>query len=103
MSWLYLLLAGLLEAGWVLGLKQSDSLSKLPYVGFAVASMTLSLIFFAQAIQTIPVTQAYIIWVGIGVIAMAAINALWFAEPVLKQHYFFCALILAGVIGLKMT
>ena len=65
--------------------------------------MTLSLILFAQAIQTIPVTQAYIIWVGIGVIAMAAINALWFAEPVLKQHYFFCALILAGVIGLKMT
>jgi quaternary ammonium compound-resistance protein SugE len=41
MSWLLLFLAGLLEAGWVVGLKQSDSLSKLPYVGFAVVSMLL--------------------------------------------------------------
>lgn len=103
MSWLLLFLAGLLEAGWVLGLKQSDSLSKLPYVGFAVVSMLLSLVLFAQAIQTIPVTHAYIIWVGVGVIAMSVINAVFFAEPILKQHYFFYVLIMAGVVGLKFT
>lgn len=103
MSWLILFVAGLLEAGWVVGLKQSESLTKLHYVGFAVVSMLLSLVLFAQAIQKIPVTHAYIIWVGVGVIAMSVINALFFAEPILKQHYFFYALIMAGVIGLKFT
>jgi quaternary ammonium compound-resistance protein SugE len=88
MSWLLLFLAGLLEAGWVVGLKQSDSLSKLPYVGFAGISMLLSLVLFAQAIQKIPVTHAYIIWVGVSVSAMSVVNASFFTEPILKQHYF---------------
>ncbi|KXI27436.1 DMT family transporter [Paraglaciecola hydrolytica] len=103
MSWLLLFVAGLLEAGWVIGLKQSESLTKLPYVAFAALSMLLSLVLFAQAIQKIPVAHAYIIWVGVGVIAMSVINALFFAEPIVKSHYFFYGLILAGVIGLKFS
>jgi multidrug transporter EmrE-like cation transporter len=63
--------------------------------------MLLSLVLFAQAIQKIPVTHAYIIWVGVS--AMSMVNALFFAEPILKQHCFFDGLTLVGVVGLKFT
>tara|TARA_R110002167_G_scaffold27444_2_gene93272 strand:- start:1011 stop:1322 length:312 start_codon:yes stop_codon:yes gene_type:complete len=103
MSWFILFLAGLLEAGWVLGLKQSDSMSKLPYVVLAIVSMLLSLFLFTQALRTIAIAHAYVVWVGVGVISISILNTLLFSEPILKQHYFFYGLILAGVVGLKFS
>lgn len=100
MSWFILFLAGLLEAGWVLGLKQSDSMSKIPYVLLAIVSMLLSLFLFTQALRTIAIAHAY---VGVGVISISILNTLLFSEPILKQHYFFYGLILAGVVGLKFS
>ncbi|MDP5039492.1 MAG: SMR family transporter [Paraglaciecola sp.] len=103
MSWFILLLAGVCEAGWVLGLKQSDSLSKTPYVALAVISMVLSLYLFTLALRDIAIGHAYIIWVGVGVISISVLNSCFFSEPILKQHYVFYGLILAGVVGLKFS
>jgi len=62
----------------------------------------LSLFLFTQALRTIAIAHAYVVWVGVGVISISILNTLLFSEPILKQHYFFYGLILAGVVGLNL-
>ena len=103
MAWVLLIIAGLLEAGWAIGLKYTDGFTKpLPSV-LTIAGIVVSMVLLAQAARTLPIGTAYAVWVGIGA-AGAAILGMWLLkEPVSAARLFFLALLLVAIIGLKAT
>ncbi|XQW85440.1 DMT family transporter [Thalassotalea piscium] len=102
MSWLILFIAGILEAGWLVGIQKSDSFTNIPYVIFAVFSMTLSLVLFSIAIKDIPISHAYLVWLAVGASSIAVINHYFFEQPLSAQHLLCFGLIFIGVVGLKV-
>jgi len=103
MPWIYLTIAGLLEVGWAIGLKYTAGWSRLwPSVG-TVTGMIASFYFLALAVRTIPVGTGYAIWTGIGAVGTAALGILLFAEPVNPGRLACILLIVAGIVGLKLT
>lgn len=103
MAWLYLLIAGLLEVGWAIGLKYTDGFSRLwPSIGTVVA-MILSLGFLGLALKTLPVGTAYAVWTGIGALGTVILGILLFAEPATTLRLACVGLILSGIIGLKLV
>jgi len=103
MAWILLIIAGLLEAGWAIGLKYTEGFTKpLPSV-LTIAGIVISMALLAQAARTLPIGTAYAVWVGIGA-AGAAILGMWLLkEPVSAARLFFLALLLVAIIGLKAT
>lgn len=103
MPWVLLLVAGLLEACWAVGLKYTEGFTKpLPSVlvgGAIVASMWL----LALAARDLPIGTAYAVWVAIGVLATAIAGITLFHEPVTAARVLFLALLVVAVIGLKAT
>lgn len=102
MSWIYLLIAGLFEISWAVGLKASDGFTKLYISIFTVIAMILSLYFLAVAIKNIPLGTAYAVWTGIGTIGTVIFGIFLFKEPVTFMRFFCIFLIFAGIAGLKM-
>lgn len=103
MSWFILFLAGILEAGWLVGIQKSESFTNIPYIIFAVFSMTLSLVLFSIALKDIPVSHAYLVWLSIGASSISIINHYFFDQPLSIQQLFCFCLIFVGVVGLKMS
>ena len=102
MAWLYLLFAGLFEIGFAIGLKYTEGFTRLwPSVGTVVAA-GISLWLLTQALRTIPVGTAYAIWTGIGAVGVAALGVLLFSESASPARLGCIALIVAGVVGLKL-
>jgi len=103
MAWLSLLLAGLFEVLWALGLKLSEGFTRpLPAVG-TVLAMGLSMAFMAFSLKTIPMGTAYAVWTGIGAVGTAVIGMVLFGEPRAALRVMCIALIIAGIAGLKLT
>jgi quaternary ammonium compound-resistance protein SugE len=103
LAWLYLLIAGLLEVGWAVGLKYTDGFTKLwPSVG-TVLAMVASFIFLAQALKTIPVGTGYAVWTGIGAVGTAVLGIVLFQESAAVARLLCILLIVAGIAGLKFT
>lgn len=103
MAWLYLLLAGLLEVGWAVGLKYTDGFRRLwPSVGTA-AAMVASLAFLSQALKTLPLGTAYTVWTGIGAVGTVLLGILLFGESRDLLRLLCVALIVAGVVGLRLV
>jgi quaternary ammonium compound-resistance protein SugE len=101
MAWTYLLIAGLLEIGWAIGLKYTDGFSRLwPSVG-TIACMIASFGFLAVALKTIPVGTGYAVWTGIGAAGTAILGMLVLGESKDVARLACLGLIIAGVIGLK--
>ncbi|HEY6942722.1 MAG TPA: quaternary ammonium compound efflux SMR transporter SugE [Dokdonella sp.] len=101
MPWLHLLLAGLAEIAWAVGLKYTDGFSRpLPTLG-TVAGMIVSFYFLALAMRQIPLGTAYAVWTGIGAVGTVILGMLLFGESRDVARLACIALILAGVIGLK--
>ena len=103
MAWTYLLLAGLLEIGWAIGLKYTEGFSKLVPSIFTVAAMALSLAFLGLALRTLPVGTAYAVWTGIGAVGTAALGIYLFSEPATVARLACIGLIVAGIAGLKFA
>jgi len=102
MSWIYLLLAGVFEIGFAVGLKYTEGFTRLwPSVG-TVVSAAISLWLLTQALKTIPLGTAYGIWVGIGAVGVATLGVVLFAESASPARLGCIALIVTGVIGLKL-
>ncbi|RZA23480.1 MAG: quaternary ammonium compound efflux SMR transporter SugE [Lysobacteraceae bacterium] len=102
MSWLYLLLAGVFEIGFAIGLKYTEGFTRLwPSLG-TVVSAAISLWLLTQALRTIPVGTAYAIWTGIGAVGVATLGMVLFAESASPARLGCIALIVAGVVGLKL-
>ncbi len=102
MAWAILVVAGILEIVWALALKQADGFSK-PWpslIGVSVA--IVSLVLLGLALRHLPVGTAYAIWVGIGVFGVAVFGILVFGEQVSAVKLLFLALIMVGVVGLRV-
>ncbi|HJU30616.1 MAG TPA: quaternary ammonium compound efflux SMR transporter SugE [Hyphomicrobiaceae bacterium] len=103
MAWMVLLLAGVLEIGWAIGLKYTDGFTRpVPSVGTAVI-MALSLFLLGVAVRTLPVGTAYAVWTGVGTVGTALLGMVLFGEPAEVTRLFFIAMIVAGIAGLKMV
>src|SRR4029077_4331776 len=103
MSWTYLVIAGLLEIVWAIGLKYTDGFSKLMPSVITIAAMIASVAFLALALKTIPVGTGYAVWTGIGAVGTAILGIVLFAEPATAARICCIALIVAGIIGLKIV
>lgn len=103
MAWIYLLLAGLFEIGWAIGLKYTEGFTRLwPTLG-TLAAMTASIILLALAVKTLPIGTAYAIWTGIGALGAVILGIVLFGDPATPLRLLCVALILAGIVGLKLT
>jgi quaternary ammonium compound-resistance protein SugE len=104
MSWIYLILAGLFEIGWPVGLKMAqDPQQRWTGVAVAVVFMVLSGLLLWLAQRTIPIGTAYAVWTGIGAAGTFAVGVLYYGDPTSFLRYLGVALIVAGVITLKVA
>ncbi len=103
MPWIYLLLAGVTEIAWAVGLKYTHGWTRLGPSLITGALMVTSFAFLSQALKTLPIGTAYAVWTGIGAIGTALVGIFLFGEPRTALRLLFLAFILAGIIGLKAT
>ncbi len=103
MNWILLAVAGLFEVGWVYALKQSDNFANIKFGLLALFLLALSMICLSLSLRTIPVGTAYAIWTGIGAVGAATLGILVFGEPATAIRLICIALIVAGVVGLKLA
>lgn len=103
MPWILLVLAGLLEVGWAIGLKYTEGFTRLwPSVG-TVAAMSISLVLLGIAMKSLPVGTAYAVWVGIGAVGTVILGIVLFNEPLNALRVGSVVLIVAGLVGLKLA
>jgi quaternary ammonium compound-resistance protein SugE len=103
MTWFVLVIAGLLEVGWAIGLKYTEGFTRLwPTVG-TVAAMVVSIGLLGLAMRTLPVGTAYAVWTGIGAVGTVVLGIVLFGEPATVARLACVGLILAGIVGLKLT
>jgi quaternary ammonium compound-resistance protein SugE len=103
MPWILLVLAGLFEVGWAIGLKYTDGFTKTwPTIG-TVAAMAISLGLLGIAMKSLPVGTAYAIWVGVGAVGTVILGIVLFQEPVNALRLISVGLIIAGLVGLKLA
>lgn len=103
MNWLILVLAGLLEIGWAIGLKYTDGFTKTIPSTLTIAAMLASIVLLSYAMKTLPVGTAYAVWVGIGAVGTAILGIFLFGESAGFWRLASLALIVAGIIGLKLS
>ncbi len=103
MAWLYLLIAGIFETAWAIGLKYSDGFKNLIATSWTVVSMALSLYFLSLSLKTIPIGTAYAVWTGIGALGAFVLGIALFNEPMDFWRIFFISLLIISLAGLKVT
>jgi len=103
MAWVYLLVAGLLECAWAIGLKYTDGFTRLWPSVFTLAAMAASFVLLAQAMNTIPAGTAYAVWTGIGAVGVALLGMVLFNEPRDTARLVCLLLIVCGIGGLKLV
>ena len=103
MAWVVLFVAGLFEVGWAVGLKYSDGFSRVwPTVGTGVA-LIASMALLGLAVRTLPLGTAYAVWTGIGTVGTAVLGIILFREPASAMRLVCIALIVIGILGLKLA
>lgn len=103
MPWIYLLLAGLFEIGFAMGLKYSDGFTRLWPTVLTIGLAGISLWFLTQALKTIPVGTGYAIWTGIGALGVTIAGIALFGDSASWSRLACIGLIVTGVIGLKLV
>ncbi|MBL8454396.1 MAG: quaternary ammonium compound efflux SMR transporter SugE [Zoogloea sp.] len=102
MAWFTLLLAGLLEIGWAIGLKYTDGFTRFWPSVATLSSMLVSLLLLASALRSLPLGTAYAIWTGIGAVGTVTLGIILFGEPATLGRLICVGLIVAGIAGLKL-
>jgi len=103
MAWLILVVAGLFEIGWAIGLKYTEGFTKLwPSVG-TIISMVISMGLLGVAMKSLPVGTSYAIWVGVGAVGTAILGIVLLGESANLGRLISLGLIVAGIIGLKLA
>lgn len=103
MSWVLLVLAGLLEIGWAIGLKLSEGFSRpIPSI-LTILAMVLSMFLLGVSVKELPIGTAYAIWVGIGTFGAGILGILIFHEPVSPLRIASLAFIVVGIVGMKLS
>ncbi|MFJ4686085.1 DMT family transporter [Streptomyces sp. NPDC091377] len=103
MAWVLLIIAGLVEVGWSIGMKYTEGFTRLWPSVFTGAGIVISMLLLAQAAKTLPIGTAYGVWVGIGAAGAAILGMAILGEPVTAARIFFISLLLVAVVGLKAT
>ena len=103
MAWVYLIVAGLFEIGWATGLKYTEGFTRLWPSLWTAASMALSVWLLAVALKTIPIGTGYAVWTGIGAAGTALAGMVLFGESRELIRIVSIAVIMAGIVGLKVT
>jgi quaternary ammonium compound-resistance protein SugE len=103
MNWAILVVAGIFEVGWAIGLKYTEGFTRLWPTVWTVLSMIISLGLLGVAMKTLPVGTAYSVWVGVGAIGAVILGILLLGERASVARMISLALILAGIIGLKLS
>ena len=103
MAWILLLVAGILEVGWAIGLKYTEGLTRLWPSVFTLAAMTGSVILLGIAMKSLPVGTSYAVWVGVGAVGTAILGIILFGESANAGRLASLGLIVAGIIGLKLA
>ncbi|MBA4542417.1 MULTISPECIES: quaternary ammonium compound efflux SMR transporter SugE [Thermoactinomyces] len=103
MAWLYLLIAGIFEVVWAIGMKYTQGFTRLIPSLITIAGMVLSITFLSLATKTLPIGTAYAVWTGIGALGAILLGMILFNEPRDPGRLLFLSLILIGIIGLKLT
>jgi quaternary ammonium compound-resistance protein SugE len=102
-AWMLLLVAGLLEVGWAIGLKYTDGFSRLWPSVFTLAAMVASVVLLGVAMKSLPVGTSYAVWVGVGAVGTAILGIVLFGEPASVGRIVSLGLIVAGIVGLKLA
>ena len=103
MAWILLMVAGLFEVGWAIGLKYTEGFSRpLPTI-LTLASMVVSLGLLGLALRDLPVGTAYAVWTGVGAVGTAALGIALFGDPATVGRLACIGLIVAGIAGLKLV
>ena len=103
MAWLILFVAGLTEVGWAVGLKYTQGFTRPMPTALTVVAMVASLWLLGLAVRTLPLGTAYAIWTGIGTVGTVAVGILLFNEPATTLRILCVALIVSGIVGLKLV
>ena len=105
MAWVYLIIAGVFEWGWPVGLKLglADAGLRWGWIAFAAVCMALSGGFLLVAQKTIPIGTAYAVWTGIGAVGTFLIGIAFFGDAANLARFFFVGMIVVGIIGLKVA
>jgi quaternary ammonium compound-resistance protein SugE len=102
-AWLFLIVAGLLEVVWAVGLKYAQGFTRPVPSAITVAAMVLSIYLLARALRTIPVGTGYAVWTGIGAVGTALVGIWLLGEPRTAVRLLAIAAIVGGIVGLKMA
>lgn len=103
MAWIYLVLAGLFEIVWAIGLKYAEGFTRPLPTAITIAAMAVSMALLGLAARDLPIGTAYAVWTGIGAVGAAILGIVLFAEPATALRIGSIALIVAGVVGLKLA
>ncbi|MEE9143442.1 MAG: quaternary ammonium compound efflux SMR transporter SugE [Candidatus Binatia bacterium] len=103
MAWNYLVVAGLFECGWAIGIKYTDGFTKLVPSLLTVSAMAISFWLLSVAMKTIPVGTAYAVWTGIGAVGVAVLGMVLFGESRDIMRVICLLLIVSGIVGLKLV
>jgi len=103
MPWVILVLAGLFEIGWAIGLKYTEGFTRLWPSLWTVAAMIVSLALLGLAMKSLPVGTSYAVWVGVGAVGTAILGIVLLGEPATAGRIASLALIVAGIVGLKLS
>lgn len=103
MAWVVLFIAGLMEVAWAVGLKYTAGFTRLwPSLG-TIAALTVSMVLLGVSLKTLPLGTAYAIWTGIGTVGTAVLGVILFREPATAARLVCIALIVTGIVGLKLV
>ena len=103
MDWVVLVIAGLFEVGWAIGLKYTEGFTRLgPTVG-TILAMIISVWLLGISVKSLPIGTAYAVWVGVGAVGTVMLGILLFGEPANIGRLISIALIIAGIVGLKLS
>ncbi|CCF19447.1 Quaternary ammonium compound-resistance protein sugE [Pseudorhizobium banfieldiae] len=103
MAWILLTLAGLFEIGWAIGLKYTEGFIRPLPTLLTLAAMVVSVVLLGLAIRSLPVGTAYAVWTGIGTVGTVILGIVLFAEPASALRLGCIAMIIAGIVGLKVA
>ncbi|HOE97927.1 MAG TPA: quaternary ammonium compound efflux SMR transporter SugE [Candidatus Sumerlaeota bacterium] len=102
-AWGWLVIAGLMEVVWAVGLKYTDGFRRPGPTALTLAAMAISFYLLAVAVRTLPVGTAYAVWTGIGVLGTALVGVAALGEPATAARLGCLALIVGGIVGLRLT
>ncbi|MBM7643180.1 DMT family transporter [Streptococcus loxodontisalivarius] len=103
MTWIYLIIAGILEVFWATTMKLSNGFTRLDFSLATLAGMILSFLLLSRALKELPMSLAYPIWTGVGAVGTVIVGAVFLKDQLSPMTYVFLALLLIGIIGIKMT